>query len=190
MKTRYKYLGQIAAAAGLLGVMLAASGSAMAASYNIILKTSDGAIQSCATGGFTFTKTTVGTFTTTSPSVALNGTTTTPCFGVDASKILGTGTLSVTVANVTLNDENQGPNVVSINGSLSSGNGSHNYTVTFNANKTFTVNQNTGQSPQVGQGVYYIYNTSNPIPEPEMLWLALAGLSALVMSRRIRRHRS
>jgi hypothetical protein len=185
MKTLY--VRKIAATAGLLGVLLVASGSAMAASYNIILKTSDGAIQSCATGGFAFTKTTVGTFTTTSPSVALNGTTTTQCFGVDASKTLSTGTLNVTVANVTLNGQDQGPNVVSINGSLSSGNGSNNYTITFNANKTFIVNQNTGQSPQVGQGVYYIHNTSNPIPEPETLLLALAGLSALALSRRKRR---
>ncbi|MBU1263550.1 MAG: PEP-CTERM sorting domain-containing protein [Gammaproteobacteria bacterium] len=190
MKTRYNYLGQIAAAAGLLGVLLAASGSAMAASYNIILKTSDGAIQSCATGGFTFTKTTVGTFTATSPSVALNGTTATQCFGVDKSVTLSNGTLSVTVANVTVNGQDQGPNVVSINGNLSNGNANGSYTIHFLADKSFTITQKDGNAdPQVGSGIYFIYN-QNSVPEPETLWLALAGLSALVMSRRIRRRRS
>lgn len=187
MKTIYTRFGQIAASATLLGVMLAASGSAMAAAYNIILKTSGGAIQTCATGGFSFTKTTVGTFPASGASVTLNGSSAIPCFGADQNRTLSTGTLNVTVANVTLNEQDQGPNVVSIAGNLTSGSGSNNYTISFAADKTFTVTQNTGQNPVVGSGVYYLFNTANAVPEPESLWLALAGLSALVLSRRLRR---
>jgi hypothetical protein len=180
--------------AGLLGMMLAAAGPAMAATYNVILKTTSGAIQTCASGGFTFTKTTIGTFPTTSPSVILNGSTATPCFGVNQpNETLGLGNpgnpgaLNVAVADVTLNGQNQGPNVVSVSGNLTSGNGNNNYTINFLANHTFTVNENTGQNPQVGSGTYYVFNTANAAPEPQTLWLVLGSLSALLMSRRLRR---
>lgn len=186
MKT-HKLIGQNAIRSGLLGVMLAASGSALAASYNIILKDAGGVIQTCATGGFTFTKTTVGTFPTSGASVALNGTNATPCFGVNQNSTLSSGTLNVTVANVTLNGQDQGPNVTSLSGSLTSaGNGSNSYTIAFAADKSFTVTQNNGQGRQVGSGVYFVYNV-NSVPEPETLWLGVAGLGALWLSRRLRR---
>ena len=179
-------LKRLAATVGLLGTLLCAP--AMAASYNIILKNSGGGVQSCAAGGFTFTKSTsTGSFPATSPSVQINGTAQAVCLGVNAAKTLNAGSLSVNVANVTLNNQNQGPNVVSINGSLSSGNGSNHFTINFLANKTYTVNQNTGQNPQVASGVYHVFNAANAVPEPETLWLALVGLSALVLSRRVRR---
>lgn len=184
MNTTFNWLGKMAAAAGLLSITLFASGSALAATYNIILKTTGGVVQTCASGGFSFNKSVAGSFPTTSPSVVLSGSAQTPCFGVDALKTLSPGSLNVTVANVTLNGEDQGPNVVSINGALTSGNGSNNYTINFSSNKTFTINQNTGQNPVVGTGVYHIYNASSTVPEPETLLLALMGLGALAVSRR------
>jgi len=36
-------------------------------------------------------------------------------------------------------------------------------------------------------GTYYLYNDIRPLPEPETLWLALAGLAGLAWSRRKRR---
>lgn len=168
-------------------MLLACSSSAFAATYNLILKSGGGVIEACATGGFTFTKTAAGTFPASGSSVVLNGSQALPCFGVEQNRTLSTGSLSVTVANVTQNGEDQGPNVVSVAGSLSSGNGQNHYTITFAADKSFVVTRNTGQNPQVGSGVYHVYNTANTVPEPESLWLTLAGLSALVLSRRRRR---
>lgn len=167
--------------AGLLAGLLAASGSAAAATYNIILKSS-GVAATCASGGFSFNKTTTGTFPATSPSVTLNGSNAAPCLGATDNRTLSSGSVNVTVANVTLNNQNQGPNVVSISGSLSSGNGANNYTITFLNDKTFTVTRNTGQNPQVGSGTYHIYNI-NSVPEPESLALALLGLGALALAR-------
>jgi hypothetical protein len=185
MKTR-QWIGQNALRAGLLGMLLAASGSAMAASYNIILKDSGTAL-TCAPGAFLFDKSTVSSYPTTSPttspSVTLNGSAATPCFGVNQNLTLSTGTVNVTVANVTLNGQDQGPNVVSISGSLSSGgNGANDYTINFANDKSFTVTQNIDQNPVVGSGTYHIYNI-NSVPEPESLALALLGLGALALTR-------
>lgn len=171
-----------------MAVLVVASGGAMAANYNIILK-SGGTPSGCATGGFTFTKTTTGSFSASSPSVTLNGPAVTPCFGVAELRTLNLGALNVVVANVTANGQDQGPNVVSINGSLSSGNGSNHYTITFLNDKSFTVTQNTGQNPQVGSGTYHVYNLAS-VPEPESLALVVLGLGALALSRlRARRFR-
>lgn len=216
MKTRYKRLGQIAATAGLLGVMLAASGSAMAASYNIVLKDSAGALLSCASGGFTFNKSTAGTFPANAASVALAGCTFVP--GI-ANGAYTPGALNVVVENVTLNKPgtggqneplNQGPNVEGLTGTLQyvttapgtcAGTGStaetKTYTIAFayaagsqnTAGRTYTLTC-TGPGNFSTAGQYHVRNLANPVPEPEMLWLALVGLSALVMSRRIRRRRS
>jgi len=217
MKTRYKRLGQIAAAAGLLGVMLAASGSALAASYNIILKDLGGTALACATGGFTFDKTTAGTFGTEGASVSLAECTFVP--GI-ANGTYTPGALSVVVENVTLNKPgtngqneplDQGPNVEGLTGTLQyattapgncdgtdNASGTKTYTITFAyaaesqnpAGRTYTITCAGPGSFTPITGQYHVHNLANPVPEPEMLWLALAGLSALVMSRRIRRRRS
>jgi len=181
--------------ATLLLSLLVGGGAATAATYNFILKTAAGEPQACATGAFSFTKEKVGIFPTTSPTVTLKGipevngnprTPAVPCFGADNTRTLSTGTLNVTVANVVLNGQDQGPNVVSVAGSLSSGAGSNDWTITFASDKTFRVTQNTGLDPQVGSGTYYLYNT-NTVPEPQSLGLALTALVALVLARRMRR---
>jgi hypothetical protein len=196
MKTRYKWLGRTAAFFGLLGVMLVASNAANADSYNIFFKTARGGTPlPCATGGFTFTKTVAGTFPTTGasatfapnclPPATLNGTYT-------------PGSLSVVVQDVTTT-EPQGPNVVGLVGTLQytttaegdCGAASTNvdpktYTINFAANGTFQI---TCSGPGAYTPITYQYfvNNLNQAPEPETLWLALAGLSALALSRRKRR---
>jgi hypothetical protein len=220
MKTRYKRLGQIAAAAGLLGVLFAASGSAMAASYNIILKDSAGALLSCASGGFTFNKSTAGTSPASGASVTLASCPTSFVPSIaNGTYSPSPGALNVVVENVTLNKPgtggqneplDQGPNVEGLTGTLQyatnapgncAGGGSSTqlktYTITFayaagtqnTAGRTYTL-ACAGPANFSTAGQYHVRNLANPIPEPEMLWLALAGLSALVMSRRIRRRRS
>lgn len=181
-----------AARAGILALMLGVAGPAMADPYNILLKDSGGVVQTCATGGFTFTKTTVGSFPTTAPSVNLTASAANPCFGATNARTLNTGTLNVQVANVILNGQDQGPNVVSISGNLSSGNGANNYIIKFSSDRTFTLHQNTGSAgnePQVGSGIYFVRNTVNQVPEPESLALVVVGLGALALSGHILRRR-
>lgn len=213
MKTIYKRFGQIAASAGLLGVMFAASGSALAASYNIILKDAAGAPLSCASGGFTFNKSTAGSFPVSGASVVLTGCTFVP--GIANGTY--TGTPNVVVENVTLNKPgtggqneplNQGPNVEGLSGTLqyatsAQGNceGTGNsavtktYTITFSyaagsqnpAGRTYSLTCAGPGAFTARTGSYHVRNLANPVPEPETLWLALVGLSALVLSRRMRR---
>jgi len=215
MKTIYKRFGQLAASAGLLGVMLAASGSAMAASYNIILKDSAGALLSCAKGGFTFNKTIAGSFPASGASVTLEGCPTTFVPSI-ANGTYVPGGLNVVVENVTLNKPgtggqneplDQGPNVEGLTGTLQYSTtalgtcqgtgitaGTKTYTITFayaagsqnSAGRTYRISCS-GPGNFTKSGQYYVRNSANPVPEPEMLWLALAGLSALAMSRRKRR---
>lgn len=214
MKTK-QWIGQNALRAGLLGMMLAASGSTLAASYNIILKDSGGTALACATGGFTFDKTTTGTFGTGGASVSLTGCPTTFVPAI-ANGTYNPGALNVVVENVTLNKPgtggqnellNQGPNVEGLTGTLqfsttapgncAGGGGSgvnKTYTITFNyaagsqntAGRTYTLSC-TGPGNFTTTGQYHVRNTANAVPEPESLWLALAGLSALVLGRRLRR---
>ena len=188
----------------------------MAASYNIILKDAAGAPLPCASGGFTFNKSTAGTLPANAATVALAGCTFVP--GVDYGTYT-TGALNVVLENVTLNKPgtggqneplDQGPNVEGLTGTLQyattapgdcggTGNApeTKTYTITFAytagsqnpAGRTYTLTcAGPGNFSTAGQ--YHVHNLANPVPEPEMLWLALAGLSALVMSRRIRRRRS
>jgi hypothetical protein len=217
MKTLY--IRQIAATAGLLGVMFAVSGSAMAANYNIILKDAAGEQLSCATGGFfNFNKSTAGSFPIPGASVTLGNCPTT--FVPSIANGPYTGTPNVVVENVTLNKPgtdgqneplNQGPNVVGLTGTLQyattapgtcagTGNSTQpkTYTIAFAyaagspnpAGRTYTITCEGPGSFTPITGQYHVRNLANPIPEPQMLWLALAGLGALVMSRRIRRRRS
>lgn len=215
MKTIYTRFGQIVASAVLLGVMLAASGSAMAGSYNIILKDSTGALLSCATGGFDFDKSNAGTFGTTGASVTLAGCAFVPAI---ANGTYTPGALNVVVENVTLNKPgtggqteplDQGPNVEGLTGTLQfatnapgdcEGTGpateTKTYTIAFSyaagtqnsAGRTYSIAcAGPGSfTPRTGQ--YYVRNLANPVPEPETIWLALAGLGALVLSRVKRRH--
>jgi hypothetical protein len=219
MKT-HKWLTPKAWRGGLMGIVLAASGPAMAASYNIILKTSTGTALTCATGGFTFNKTDAGTFPSTGASVTLSGCLTS--FVPIAANGTYTGTPSVVVENVTLikpgtggqNEPlNQGPNVEGLDlpGTLQfttlptsvgncQGNGPNpsakTYTITFDytggqdpANRTFTLECTAGPGNYTYTGRYHVYNTANPVPEPESLALVIVGLSAVVLSGHLRRRR-
>jgi hypothetical protein len=201
MKTRYKWLGQIAVTAGLLGVMFAASGSATAATYNIILKNTT--TPSCATGAFTYTHT-----PTTAPGsypVAPSIDVSPGCFTATEPTVASTFNLStvlVVLANTTTPAGNQGSNVVGLTGLLrtpttGAGDNAVFYTITFLASpRSYNVTKTTGSgrnlitTPLVSNQPYDVRNTVASIPEPETLLLALAGLSALVLSRRIRRRRS
>lgn len=214
MKTR-NWIGRNTLRAGLFGAMLAVSGSTLAATYNIILKDSGGTALACATGGFSFDKTSAGTFGTGGASVSLVDCPTTFVPSI-ANGTYNPGALNVVVENVTLNKPgtggqnellNQGPNVEGLTGTLQfSTNAAGNcagvgdsivnktYTITFNysagsqntAGRTFTLSC-AGPDTFTTTGQYHVQNTANAVPEPETLWLGVAGLGALLLSRRLRR---
>lgn len=50
--------------------------------------------------------------------------------------------------------------------------------------RNFTYTYVQGSNTNTISGQYHLFNQAAPIPEPETLWLALAGLSALALSRR------
>jgi hypothetical protein len=200
MKTLY--IRQIAATAGLLGIMFAASGSVMAATYNIILKNTT--TPSCATGAFTYTHTPTtppGAYPV-SPSIAVSAGCLTATEPTVARTFNQNSTVQVILENTTTPAGNQGSNVAGLTGSLrtaTAGAGANAvfYTVTFlSGPRLYSVTKTTGTGgnqstiPLVSNQPYDVRNTVASIPEPETLLLALAGLSALVMSRRIRRRRS
>ena len=181
--------------------MLAASGSAMAATYNIILKNT--ITPSCATGAFTYTHTPTtapGSYPVT-PSIDVSPN----CFTATEPTVASTFNLStvlVVLESSTTPAGDQGSNVVGLTGSLSTSTTGHGvnavfYTVTFlSGPRLYSVTKTTGTvgnqstTALVTNQPYDVRNTVASIPEPETLLLALAGLSALVMSRRIRRRRS
>lgn len=203
METKNRWIGKLAATAGLLSVMLVASGSAAAAPYNIIFKTRAGAL-ACATGGFNFSKTVAGTFPAAGASAVFNAGCLTPAL------INGTyipGGLNVVVQNITTT-EPQGPNVVGLTGTLqytTSAAGDCGAASADTAPKTYTLNFFYDGNPVAGNrrytitcsgpgtplaatsGLYHVVNTTNPVPEPETLGLALVGLSALALTLRKRR---
>jgi hypothetical protein len=199
MKTLCKWLGQIAASAGLLGVMFVASGSAMAATYNIILKGTT--TPSCATGAFTYTHTPTtapGSYPV-APSIAVSP----GCFTATEPTVASTfnqnASVQVVLENTTTPAGNQGSNVVGLTGSLStsttgSGVNAVFYTITFlSGPRSYSVTKTTGTGGNqstttiVSNQPYDVRNTVASVPEPEALWLALVGLSALALSRRKRR---
>lgn len=185
-----------------VGLML--TGSAFAASYNIILKTVADANIACASGGFTFTKTTAGTFPASGASVVLSGCTAATFgsgFPAIANGTYTPGSLSVVVQNI----PGQGPNVEGLTGTLQfsttapgtcqgTGNtaGNKTYTLTFSyggtpnaANRTFSLTCSGPGNLTPIAGHYDARNTAS-VPEPETLLLMLAGLGGykLVMRRR------
>lgn len=103
---------------------LALAGEATAATYNFWLKSSPGTPYAigglkCATGSFDFTKNgTTGSF----PASGTNMSILANCIGTGspaANRNLS-GTLTVVVRNITLNAQNQGPNVDGVTGTLAS----------------------------------------------------------------------
>lgn len=189
----------MAATAGLLGIMFAASGSAMAATYNIILKgtTTPG----CATGAFTYTHTPItapGSYPV-SPTLEVAPNCLTATEPTVASIFNQNPSVQVVLESSTTPAGDQGSNVVGLTGSLStsttgSGINAVFYTITFlsgprlySVTKTTGTGGNQNTTTLVSNQPYDVRNTVAAVPEPETLWLALAGLSALVLSRLQRR---
>jgi PEP-CTERM motif len=119
-----KIFNKRAVLAYLAVVAAVITGQAVAAGYNIILKDAGSNILSCATGGFTFNKTTAGTFPTSGASVTLAANCLSPAI---LNGTYAPGALNVIVENVTLNKPgtggqneplDQGPNVEGLSGTL------------------------------------------------------------------------
>lgn len=196
-----RYLTSTALIAALAGF----STSALADIYNIILKQNDVALD-CATGGFTFTKSTAtGAFDPTSSSfmLAANCINGQPALGATFDR----GALKVIVQNVTMNGQDQGVNVVGLRSGLNSiatGAGANRvyYNLIFTytgpyetATRTFTLSKITGTAASGGQtttqvatGTYFVRNT-NTVPEPETLFLLLSGAASLLLARYRKPHR-
>lgn len=170
--------------AGLSLFLLGMAGSATAANYNIILKDQAGAPILCAGGGFSFTKSTDGSFSPSGASVTIRDGCITNIQGVT----LNPGTLQVVVVTTTANGQSQGPNVEGLSSMLTGTQGLNTYKMTFSlsgsgasATRGYVLERfdSLGQLQQTVNGLYYVRNFANPIPEPETLALLLAGLGAL-----------
>jgi len=192
-------LKRYAASTVLLGALAGFGSLAFADEYNIILKL-NGVPLDCAAGGFTFDKTQTGTFDTISPRVRLR----VGCISdVDGNPHPGpqhtnfnNGNLQVLVNNVTLNGQDQGPNVVGLRRDLNTtptGAGPNRvfYNIAFfyngldqTAPRTFTLTRIlNGVSSPIASGTYHVQNT-NPLPEPQTLLLLLTGAAGLYLVRR------
>lgn len=171
-----------------VGVGMAATGAAQAATYNIMLKAPGSTTPvPCATGGFTFTKNAAGSF----------GTAVTVKVGANCVVQPGTysGTLNVVVEDVTLNGQAQGPNVVGLSGTLPRQGGANSSALGFayttgsassgQPNRPLTL---TAANGSTASGAYHLRNTKalNAVPEPGAVWLVLAGLTALFLAGRRR----
>jgi hypothetical protein len=210
MKTSFAGPRRVTALAGLFALTLTASGAAMADSYNIIFKTTRDptTILSCATGGFTFTKTGAGSFSPDSASAILSGcalpTFPTPANGSYTQGVAPNSPLEVVVADV-VTTEPQGPNVVGLTGTLQmttsaagdcAGAGTDTipktYTINFSqsgtSGGTFNVTCTGDGSYTSATYPYYVYNTASSVPEPETLLLVLLGLGAMGWVVRKSRH--
>jgi hypothetical protein len=207
-------LGWFSLRLGCLGVLLAGvigHGVVHAQTYNIQLKNPTGtAVNTCATGGFTFNKTTTGTFAIPSASVTLNGTCDFPLTNGHQNGAYAPGgpnPLSVVVENVTISGQAQGPNVVGLSGTLvrtTNAVGDCNGVGTATNTKTWTMTFSYASNSQnaagrtftlacTGDGTrttvvrrYHAFNT-NTVPEPGMFWLAVTALGALFAAQRWRR---
>lgn len=186
----------------LAGAGLLAPSLALAVPYTIILKAGNPAVPlsgGCmAVGSFDFNKTVVGSFTVPSASMVLSG---------DCSAQLGlntgtyTGPLMVNVSEVIARGESQGPNVVSITGTLTL-NGAP---VTGTTHRMTFSGGNTPQPAPVGvvtyrnapssgfgsnpgiTGTYFVVNNVNlNAPEPGMVLLVVTALGAMLFARRKR----
>jgi hypothetical protein len=205
MKTSFAGPRRVTALAGLFALTLTASGAAMADSYNIIFKTTRDptTILSCATGGFTFNKTTAETFPASTASATLTGCAP-PTFPTPANGSYTPGALNVVVADV-VTTEPQGPNVVGLTGTLQmttsaagdcSGAGTNTnpktYTINFSqsgtSGGTFNVTCSGDGTYTSATYPYYVRNTASSVPEPETLLLVLLGLGAMGWVVRKSRH--
>jgi len=175
----------------------AAAGGAFAVSYNIILKDGAATPQTCASGGFQFTKTSAGVFPVTSPSVVLaNG-----CMGLFGQLAFNQNpSVQAQVVTTTSNKPgtggaietlDNGPNVEGISGSL------QNITAQFRIDFAFagTAQPFTrtyqivrlSDSAVVASGLYYVFNTTRTVPEPNTAALVVVALALLLLGARRRR---
>lgn len=191
----------------LPGMLALASGHALADTYNLVLKQSGSPLY-CTVGGFSFTKTGVGSSPATGMSVQVtNGSCvmfTTPVSGVGThlpamNFSAGTGAQpNVIVRDIFMNGEPQGPNVDGLAGDLSNGvpSGNGRYILRLKSSATgdrsFTILRGT-QAREVATGTYHFVNTKNVItspitvPEPAAPLLLLAGFGALGLVRGLKR---
>lgn len=180
-------------------VAFASAGAVLAAPYSIILKDASGVPQSCAAGGFQFTKSGDGSFPVTSPSVVLAS----PCFGlvgqlafnqnpgVNAQVVTTTADKPGTGGAIeTLNN---GPNVEGITGSLDNVTGQYRIQFAFaGTTQPFTRSYSIlriSDGATVVSGNYYVRNDLRTVPEPNTAALAAGALALMLLAarRRIRR---
>lgn len=193
-----RYLISTAFIVGLAGF----GNSALADTYNIILKQS-GTPLDCATGGFEFTKDgTAGWKTPSNPSLHINA----GCISGLPESTFDTGGLKVIVQNVWFNKQSQGLNVVGLGNALvtavtGKGAARIQYKIKFtytgpyaSAIRDFQITKITGTvatgqtTTVIAEGTYFVRNT-NLLPEPETLLLLFAGAAGLMLvkSRKSRR---
>lgn len=189
MKTLLRWIHRRLGSLLLLGLGLASAGPALADTYNILLKPPGSTTPAtCASGSFTFSKTSAGSFSVPA-TVQLSGN----CLGLGNGSF-GT-TLTVIVENVTINGQNQGPNVVGLSGLLTQATGNNPSTIAFQYSagsaststplRTTTYTDQNGNNTITTNGAYHVVNINAlNVPEPSALWLVVAALGALVVVRR------
>lgn len=187
-------------AVALVGALaLASAGAALAAPYSIILKDAAGVPQTCAGGGFQFTKTVDGSFPVTAPSVVLAS----PCFGL-VGQLAFNQNPSVNAQVVTTTADrpgtggaietlNNGPNVEGITGSLQNVTGQYRIEFAFAGTavpftRTYSIIR-ISDGATVVSGNYYVRNDLRTVPEPNTAALAAGALALMLLAarRRIRR---